>query len=473
MSDHLRQTNPDATLATTLYRPLSMPIGRFFRKSQDDVPDDYGASNEEDAGEESYEDVAPEFDAGADALEASWRERAAAVLPGGSSTGSKRPEALYGSPVSKEGEQVSAAPTHFVRASGCHITTPSESVLIDCTMALGAVALGYADEEVCRAAANALFTGHVSGLPHVLEVDIAERLCDMIPCADQVRFLKTGAEAVAAAVRIARTATGRSTVVASGYFGWHDWCSSGAGIPAAATRDVHLVPFNDIPALRQAIDAAGNDLAAVLLEPVVERLPDEEWIRTASEMCEKAGAVLIFDELKTGFRLANAGYQEMSGITPHLATFGKAMGNGFPIAAVVGQAAVMEAATRTWISSTAAAESSSLAAVGAVLNRYAEDDVCAVLAATGKRMREAVRDAVVASGVPGVSVEGLDPMWFLRFEDAAIESAFLRAAVAGGVLFKRGAYNYASMAHNDESILMEVEQVASGAFVEVMEQLNA
>ncbi len=454
-----------------------MPLGRFFRKSQDETPDDYGASKEEQS-DEVVDEVVPEFDLQGDAIETSWSERARAAIPGGSSTGSKRPEALYGtaSGLSEEDEVgAPVGPSHFVGASGCLITTPSQTTLIDCTMALGAVGLGYADEEVGRAAANAMFTGHVSGLPHVLEVGIAERLCDLIPCAERVRFLKTGAEAVSAAVRVARTATGRSTVVASGYFGWHDWSNAGPGVPAGATSDVHLVPFNDIDALRHAVDAAGGDLAAILLEPVVERLPDEAWIQAAADLCERSGAVLIFDELKTGFRLAAAGYQELSGVTPHMATFGKAMGNGFPIAALVGQAAVMDAATRTWISSTAAAEATSLAAVGAVITRYvdAEEDVCEILRTTGKRMRESVQAAVTASGVPGVTVEGLDQMWFLRFEDPRLEAAFLRSAARGGVLFKRGAYNYASVAHNDEEILLEIEQVASGAFVDVMEQLNA
>ena len=117
------------------------------------------------------------------------------------------------------------------------MVTASERTVIDCTMALGSVALGYGDDGVMRAALNAAAIGHVSGLAHVSEVEIAERLCDVIPCAEQVRFLKSGAEAVSAAVRIARAATGRDGVVACGYFGWHDWSNAGPGIP---TRQVFL-----------------------------------------------------------------------------------------------------------------------------------------------------------------------------------------------------------------------------------------
>ncbi|HUQ81550.1 MAG TPA: aminotransferase class III-fold pyridoxal phosphate-dependent enzyme, partial [Gemmatimonadaceae bacterium] len=129
-----------------------------------------------------------------------WRDRAADVIPGGASTGSKRAVALYG-------ENTVFGPTHFVRASGCHVSTPGGRTLIDCTMALGAVALGYADDTVTRNVLNAIANGHVSGLSHTSEIDVADRLCEMIPCAEQVRFLKTGAEAVSAAVRIARTHT--------------------------------------------------------------------------------------------------------------------------------------------------------------------------------------------------------------------------------------------------------------------------
>ena len=129
----------------------------------------------------------------------------------------------------------------------------------------------------------------------------------------------------------------------------------------------------------------------------------------------------------------------------------------------------MDAAQTTWISSTAAGESSALAAVGAVLDRYAEDDVCATLHRTGSAMRQSVEHAMAASGAPGVTVHGLDAMWLMRFTDPGLERRFLERASALGVLFKRGAYNYASVAHDDEDILLTIERVASTAFVEVLE----
>jgi glutamate-1-semialdehyde aminotransferase len=441
-----------------------MPFRKFFGRGNDDPapapPADEVEAPEEDA---EYEDGIPEALPNEDEIDEDWRTRAAAVIPGGSSTGSKRPAALYG-------EATTTGPSHYLRATGCQIVTASERSLIDCTMALGAVSLGYGDDAVVRAVVQAVANGQVAGLAHVYEVEIAERLCDVIPCAERVRFLKTGAEGVSAAVRIARAATGRSTVVCCGYFGWHDWSNSGPGIPASASMQVQRMTFDDVPALEAAVAAAGTDLAAILLEPVIERMPSAEWIAAARAACDRAGAVLIFDEMKTGFRLATGGYQQLADVKPDVAVFGKAMACGLPIAAVVGSAAVMESAADTWISSTLAGESSSLAAIAAVLERYAEVDVCAALARVGGQMRASLGSVIAASGAPGVTVDGLDPMWLLRFEDPLFETHFLERAASLGVLFKRGAYNYPALAHDDDEILAEIERTASTAFVEVLEE---
>jgi glutamate-1-semialdehyde 2,1-aminomutase len=229
------------------------------------------------------------------------------------------------------------------------------------------------------------------------------------------------------------------------------------------------VPFDDVPALEQAAREAGNRLAAIVIEPVVERLPSDEWIAAARDLTKSLGAVLVFDEMKTGFRLKTGGYQALSDVTPDLAVFGKALANGFPLAAVVGQRDIMEAARRTWISSTLAGESVALAAAGAVLDWHENVDVCDRLASTGHAMREAVGAAMKASGITGVTVEGIDPMWFLRFEDRRRETRFLELAASHGVLFKRGAYNFAAMAH-DEDTITEIESAASAAFVELLEE---
>ncbi len=398
----------------------------------------------------------------ATSLDAAWRARAAAVIPGGASTGSKRPDALFG-------EDAEDVPTHYVSASGCRIVTAGGTELVDCIMALGAVGLGYADEAVTHAVVEAAAQGNVAGLSHTLEVEIAERLCEVIPCAEQVRFLKSGAEGVAAAVRIARAHSGRSLVLGCGYFGWLDWYTEGPGITAGAHADFRAIPFDNVDVLEDAVRGAGDSLAAIVIEPVIERLPAAEWIGAARRLCDEVGAVLIFDEMKTGFRLRTGGYQEFVGITPDLAVFGKALANGFPLSAVVGRASVMGAARRAWISSTLAGESVALAAAGAVLDSHARGGVCEAIWEAGETIRGAVAEAIAESGVRGVSVRGIAPMWLLDFDDESRRSRFLEIAVGRGVLFKRGAYNYASTAHDEEARSL-IGSAASDAFQMLVEE---
>ncbi len=391
-----------------------------------------------------------------------WAARAAELLPTGASTGSKRAEALYGT-------TDPAGPTHFVRAAGCRLETSDGAELIDCTMALGSVAIGYAEPRITEAAVQAIAQGAVSGLSHVHEVELAERFCNVVPCAERVQFLKTGAEAMSAAVRIARAYTGRSVVIGSGYFGWHDWSSSQPGVPESVRRDFRSVPFDDIPALERAVTEAGSELAAIAIEPVVERMPSGEWIARARALCDSTGAALIFDEMKTGFRLATGGYQQVSGVTPDLAAFGKALANGFPLAAVCGRAPLMDSLKTTWVSSTLASEGGALAAALAVIDWHDEDDVCAELARLGGEMREHVTNAIKASGLGGISVQGIDQMWFMKFESPDAERRFVALAAQHGALFKRGAYNFAALAH-DEDALVEIEAAASNAFVAMRQE---
>ena len=176
-------------------------------------------------------------------------------------------------------------------------------------------------------------------------------------------------------------------------------------------------------------------------------------------------------ETPDGFRLRTAGYQEYAGVQPDLATLGKALANGFPLAALVGRAAIMDAARNTWISSTLAGESIALSAALAVIDRFERDNVSKTLWSTGEALMHALQSAIKSSGVPGVQVRGIAPMWFLSFEDAAVEHLFLARAVHHGVLFKRGPYNYPALAH-DEDTVVTIEAAASSAFVDVAEHLR-
>jgi glutamate-1-semialdehyde 2,1-aminomutase len=259
-------------------------------------------------------------------------------------------------------------------------------------------------------------------------------------------------------------------VIACGYFGWLDWCADNtAGVPDGTRVTTVRVPYDDVAALTAAVSQVGVQLAAIVLEPVVERLPSKEWITAARDLATSSGAVLIFDEIKTGFRLRTGGYQAFAEVIPDLSAFGKAMANGFPLSVVCGHRDIMDAARKTWISSTLASEGSALAAAGAVLSWHDSADVCESLATIGVEMRHAVERAIAASGVDGITIDGLDPMWMLRWDDPARETRFLELAAANGVLFKRGAYNFSALAHDEEAI-RDIEAGASGALVELRDE---
>jgi glutamate-1-semialdehyde 2,1-aminomutase len=365
-------------------------------------------------------------------------------VAGFTSTSSKRVQALFGS---NPGD----APRRMTRSLGCRVWDEYGREYLDYVMALGAVALGYGHQAVSRAVMDAVERGVVGSLPPLLEEEVAAGLCRMMPWVERVRFLKTGAEAVAAAVRLARVATGREAVLGCGYHGWLDWCQGGdaAGVPAATRALYGEVAFNDPESTRERIRAVGTRLAAVVMEPVINRPPDPEWLAVVREETARVDALLIVDEVKTVCRLAPGGGCERYGIRPDLVVLGKAIANGFPLAAVGGRAEVMELVARTWISSTLATESVSLAAARATLEVVTADDVPAHLTRIGQRLIDGLH--ALASRHEGVvlGVAGVPEMCHLQFRDEPVSGLVAAACAERGLLFKRGAYNFVSLAHDD------------------------
>jgi glutamate-1-semialdehyde 2,1-aminomutase len=335
-------------------------------------------------------------------------------------------------------------------------------------MALGAVALGYAHPAVVEAVSRALAAGGTGSLAPVEEEQVADRLCTVLPGAEAVRFFKTGAEAVAAAVRIARVHTGRDRVVTCGYHGWLDWCQTEAGVPEVVRRLRSEIPFNDIACL-DAVFALGEDIAAFVVEPVIDGPPSRQWLAALCARTRQRGTVLIFDEIKTAFRVAVGGAAERWGVTPDLMVIGKALGTGVPIAAVLGGRDLMGTATSTWISSTLATETLGLAAAGAVLDTYEREPVIEHLEQAGRRLFDTL--AVLAGRYSGLisGVRGLPQMCYLRFKSPENGAALARAAAHRGVLFKRDAYNYVSYAHTDD-VLQEVAEALDEAMEDVVRQ---
>jgi glutamate-1-semialdehyde aminotransferase len=326
-------------------------------------------------------------------------------------------------------------------------------------MALGAVGLGYGHPAVVEAVAKAAREGGVGPLPPALEVEVAERLAAVYPGAEQVRFLKTGAEAVQAAVRLARVATGRDRVVHCGYHGWLDGPFAGAGVPRPVAETWTPVPFDDLPAAAAAV-RAGAPPAAILLEPVVERAPGVAWLQGVRALADASGAVLIFDEVKTAFRLARGGAAERWGVWPDLAVVGKALANGFPLAAVLGRADLMVRVKETWISSTLATEFVALAAARAVLEVWDGTDVAAHIGDVGERLMDGLR-VLGVRGAGRFEVAGLPEMFFLRFAAEEDERLTLLGVAERGVLLKRGAYDFPSLAHGPSDVAATLAAVAA------------
>jgi glutamate-1-semialdehyde 2,1-aminomutase len=371
-------------------------------------------------------------------------------VAGFTSTGSKRPEALFGADEAGDWQP----PRRMTSASGCRVRDDTGREYVDYVMALGAVALGYAHPEVTRAAAGAIEAGVVGPLPPVLEEEVASELRRFMPWLEQLRFLKTGAEACAAAVRLARAATGRELVIGCGYHGWLDWCQGGggAGIPASTRELYSELPFNDVEESRRLIRAAGDRLACVVMEPVVVTEPTQPWLATVREETERIGALLVLDEVKTAGRLALGGGTERYRIRPDLVVLGKAIANGFPLAVVGGRQEVMKAVAYTWISSTLATEFVSLAAARATLVVLERDRVPDQLEGVGRRLISGLGSIASRHSDVIAAVAGVPQMCFCQFREERHAPAVARAAARRGVLFKRSAYDFVSLAHDDAII---------------------
>lgn len=366
-------------------------------------------------------------------------------IAGFTSTGSKRPETLFGL-------YDRDLPSRMTRSSGCRAWDDAGREYIDYLMGLGSVALGYAHPKVTQAATEAVAAGVVGPLAPVLEEELAATICRHMPWIEQVRFLKTGAEAMAAAVRLARVATGREHILGCGYHGWLDWCQGASGVPHSTRALYGELPFNQPGPARDLIRSAGDRLAAVVFEPVIVAEPEAEWLAVLREETSRAGALLVVDEIKTVCRLAIGGASERYRVKPDVVVMGKALANGFPLAAVGGRRDIMDGVSRTWISSTLATEFVSLAAARATLQVMVTDAVPEHLHRIGRRLHQGLQDLHREHPDLVTGVGGIPEMCFLQYGDEAVSRAVTAACAHSGLLFKRSAYNFVSLAHQETEI---------------------
>jgi glutamate-1-semialdehyde aminotransferase len=380
-------------------------------------------------------------------------QRAVQLIPGGSQTNSKRPA----------GYAPGAFPIFIERGRGCRVWDVDGNEFIDYIQALGPITLGYCYDRVDDAIRQQLERGIIFGLLSPLEVEAAQAVCDMVPCAEMVRFLKGGAEATSAAARIVRAYTGAEVILNSGYRGWSDTWSAqqeppaGAGVPECLRGLVKSFPRDDPDALRHLLTIYRGKVAGVFLDCASGTAAPRDVVIAIRELCDEFDVPLCFDEIVTGFRLAPGGAQEYYGVTPDLACFAKGIANGMPIACVCGKREIMQIAEGLIISVTYGGEALSLAALIAALREYREKPVHAHLWQQGKRLVDGLTALAQRHGVPLVCT-GLAPMAMpvFRYPDPSLNtdvwSLFLQETAARGVLIRRGGLLFVTYSHTPQDI---------------------
>jgi glutamate-1-semialdehyde 2,1-aminomutase len=336
--------------------------------------------------------------------------RAKPLIPSGTQTLAKGP-----------GQHVDGvAPKYLVRGRGARVWDVDGNEYLDMTMGVGPLSLGYADPVVDEAIRAQLADGITFSLMHPLEVEVAELIRDAVPNVESVRFSKTGCDVTTAAVRLARAYTGRDRVACCGYHGWHDWyiatTDRHAGIPEATRELVSTFAYNDLASVAEAV---GDDTACVILEPMVAESPRDDFLAELRRICDERGALLVFDEMWTGFRLALGGAQQKFGVRADLACFSKAIANGMPLSALVGRADVMKLLDKdVFFYTTFGGEALSLAAAAATIPELRRRDVPAALAARGSRLRTGFATICAEHDLTWARCVGMDARTLVTFDVA-------------------------------------------------------
>lgn len=376
-------------------------------------------------------------------------EKALKLIPCGTQTLSKAPsqfaEGVY--------------PIYLDRGKGSHVWDVDGNEYIDFPLGLGAMILGYDYPSVKEAILKQLEKGSTFSLLNTAEIEFAELVNEVVPCAENVRFTKTGSEATSGAIRIARAYTGKKKIATCGYHGWHDWYVGATprhlGVPEEVRNLVLTFSYNDPASLEKLFAEHPNQIAAVIMEPVGLVPPQNQFLEKVKEIAHKNQALLIFDEIVTGFRYALGGAQELYKVIPDLATMGKAVGNGMPLNLVCGKAEVMKTCENIFFSSTFGGETLSLVAGSAVIREMKSKNVISQLWKQGNKLLENFKSQTAKLQLKAELI-GFGPRQFLNVfgEDGKpsqlLKAIFWQECIRRGVLF--GNAQFISFSHSDADI---------------------
>jgi glutamate-1-semialdehyde aminotransferase len=389
-------------------------------------------------------------------------EEAIALVPGGV-LGARKPADFIA------GEY----PVFLESGKGCRLTDVDGNEFIDFLCGYGPIILGYregeVDEAVCR---QVMDRGFCFTLTQKYQNLLADRLTELVPSAEMSIFLKTGSDATTASIRIARAHTGRLKVMRCGYHGWHDWCvEMKGGIPGKFYEDVYEFRYNDLDQLEELMAVHGDDTAAIIMTPFGHpnhqkmQEPAPGFLEGVRQIADRYGAVLVYDEIRTCFRLSMGGAQKLYGVTPDLTVLGKAMANGYPISVVTGRKDVMAAAAdKLFISSTFFPNSDAFVAALKTIEILEREKVVENIWEKGGRLMKSIQDLIDRYDV-GAELTGVAPMFYVTFkkdETGAYKGKrrdFYTQLIRKGFFFAPYHHAYISYRHTDDDLAAAVKAI--------------
>ena len=358
-------------------------------------------------------------------------------------------------------------PVFIESGKGSHIFDVDQNEFIDYVAALGPIILGYSYEPVNKAIIKQLNDGSIFTLPHPLEVECAELMCETVPGCDMAKFTKTGSDSVTAAVRATRAITGKDHIAYCGGGGvWHDWftviTSRNKGIPKFQKKMVKLFRYNDIQSLKQVLEE-DKQIGTVCMEPMMFEYPIKNFLEEVKKVAHEHDALLVFDEVQTGFRWSLGGAQETFGTTADLTAWGKAMANGMPLGAISGKSEFMRVFEDIFYSTTFAGETLSLAAFKATVTEMQEKNVLSEIHKKGKKFSEKFKKLTQEIGI-SIPIDGHPAKLRLNFidkdgsESLLIRSLFCQENIKNGIFFWQGPV-FHTFSHSEKDFEKTMESV--------------